>query len=44
MYKKIYTVPETEWLEAETALNFLQATSPGGDIPALEDSGIDINW
>lgn len=44
MTKKYYTAPEAEWLEAETALNFLQANSTGGTIDELQDSGMDIVW
>lgn len=44
MTKMYYSAPEAEWLEAETALNFLQANSTGGTIDELQDSGMDIVW
>ena len=43
MKKKYYTVPETDWQEAENAVCFL-AESIGGTLPELEDSGITIEW
>ena len=43
MKKVHYTAPQAELLEAENAHCFLQE-SPGGSIPELEDSGIEIVW
>ncbi len=43
MNKKYYIAPEAEWLEADFAYCFLQE-SPNGEIPPLDDSGIEINW
>ncbi len=43
MTKKYYTAPEAERLEAVNASSFL-AESPNGEIPGLQDSGIEIVW
>ncbi len=43
MYKKHYTVPETEWLEAENASCFLEE-SPGASIPDLGYDDTEIKW
>ena len=43
MTKKYYTAPEAERLEVVNASSFL-AESPSGEIPDLQDSGIEIEW
>ena len=43
MKKTRYTAPEAELLEAVNACCFLQE-SPGGTIPELSDSDVDIVW
>lgn len=43
MTKKYYTAPEAERLEAVNASSFL-ADSPNGEIPDLQDSGLEIEW
>ena len=43
MTKKYYIAPEAERLEAVNASSFL-AESPNGEIPDLQDSGLEIVW
>ncbi len=43
MNKKYYIAPEAERLEAVNASSFL-VDSPNGEIPDLQDSGIEIVW
>ena len=43
MTKKHYTAPQAEWLGAVNAYCFLQE-SPGGSIPELGDSDVEIIW
>ncbi len=43
MNKKNYTAPQAEWLEADSDYCFLQE-SVSGDIPALDESGVEITW